>query len=257
MRKARPDTLTDIQYWAKRATPNLVQPAEPRWYRQVERFLPSGTDVSCLEVGAVPGRALLFFAVHHGYHCTGLDFAPGIDALRRSFEIHGVEGHFLEKDFFTWEPHERFDIVYSQGFVEHFTEPQGVVERHWRLVRPGGLLILTVPFMSPVQQALRKIVYRREAARELAGAHNRRTMSMGGFAPLVANLPGGQVLSVGPVGEMQIWLSVSSPRVRPAARPFLFLMKVLDRLTRPLRWSSRAFSPLLLAVVRKGGGESR
>ena len=38
-----------------------------------------------------------------------------------------------------------YDVVYSLGLIEHFVDRVSIVERHVRLARPGGLLILGVP----------------------------------------------------------------------------------------------------------------
>jgi hypothetical protein len=33
----------------------------------------------------------------------------------------------------------------SFGFVEHFQEPEKVIERHLKLIKPGGYLVLNIP----------------------------------------------------------------------------------------------------------------
>lgn len=38
-----------------------------------------------------------------------------------------------------------FDLVFSQGLLEHFADPRAMLEAHARLVRPGGWLVLNVP----------------------------------------------------------------------------------------------------------------
>jgi SAM-dependent methyltransferase len=39
----------------------------------------------------------------------------------------------------------KFDVVMSNGFVEHFGNPHDVVARHLSLLKPGGILIVAIP----------------------------------------------------------------------------------------------------------------
>ena len=42
-------------------------------------------------------------------------------------------------------PNSSFDIVFSQGLIEHFTDPDGVFMAQARLVKMGGQLVVNVP----------------------------------------------------------------------------------------------------------------
>jgi SAM-dependent methyltransferase len=48
-------------------------------------------------------------------------------------------------DFFATDESRKFDVVYSNGFIEHFTKWEDVLLKHARLVKPGGLLMVSVP----------------------------------------------------------------------------------------------------------------
>jgi SAM-dependent methyltransferase len=39
----------------------------------------------------------------------------------------------------------QFDVVYSLGLIEHFDDVPAVIERHVRLAKPGGLLVVGCP----------------------------------------------------------------------------------------------------------------
>lgn len=60
-------------------------------------------------------------------NCTGWDFEHG-DARR----LKGI-------------PDGRFDFVYSSHTLEHMPDPAAALREWWRVVRPGGHLILYVP----------------------------------------------------------------------------------------------------------------
>jgi len=72
----------------------------------------------------------------------------------------------IHTDFFSdefRESHkERFDVVISRGFIEHFTDVEPVIDRHLDLLAPGGYLLVSIPnlrgFNYPVARLLHKEV---------------------------------------------------------------------------------------------------
>ena len=102
---------------------------------------------SALEVGGGLGRYLAYVGRSSGYRCAVLDFSPeGCELARRNFEHLGMPLEVHQRDLFDpADDLERFDLVYSLGLIEHFTDLTGVVAAHARLVRPGGTLILGAP----------------------------------------------------------------------------------------------------------------
>jgi len=68
--------------------------------------------------------------------CGGDPILPGV----RPFDLdHG------NAQFITQHVHETFDFVYSSHCLEHMTDPKAALHEWWKLVRPGGHLIVIVP----------------------------------------------------------------------------------------------------------------
>ena len=59
------------------------------------------------------------------------------DIDRTELMVSRVEDAALES--------ERFDIVHSCHTIEHLAHPQDVLADHWRVLKPGGLLVLDAP----------------------------------------------------------------------------------------------------------------
>ena len=54
---------------------------------------------------------------------------------------------------------EKFDIVLSLGFIEHFNNFCGVIFDHATLCKTGGTVIIGAPnFASPIQRALHRVL---------------------------------------------------------------------------------------------------
>ena len=71
------------------------------------------------------------------------------------FEAAGAPKLTLfHEDFLQWSTSERFDLVYSFGFIEHFNDWPGMIRRHAELVAEGGYLFLTTPYFRKLQYAL-------------------------------------------------------------------------------------------------------
>ena len=90
---------------------------------------------------------ILGWAAAAGSRAFGVDISPGIvrDARRnfeeRSLTLHGVLSDVRALPF----PSGSFDAVYSMGTVEHFADTDGAVREIFRVVRPGGRVVIGVP----------------------------------------------------------------------------------------------------------------
>jgi SAM-dependent methyltransferase len=47
---------------------------------------------------------------------------------------------------------ERFDLVFCTQVIEHVPDPRALVEESFRVLRPGGFLVLTGPFWWPLHE---------------------------------------------------------------------------------------------------------
>jgi len=108
---------------------------------------------SCLEIGCFPGRYLALMG-DRGFELNGVDLTPRTDIEMATWlrDSGYVTGQLVREDFFTWNPGRQFDLVYSNGFVEHFEDWKKVLLRHAALVSPGGTLLVAVPNFAGTAQ---------------------------------------------------------------------------------------------------------
>jgi SAM-dependent methyltransferase len=112
-----------------------------------------------------------------------------------------------------------FDVVLCTEVLEHLPEPQKAIDEIFRVLRPGGTLLLTTRFLFPIHDAphdyfrftkygLRHLLRRFELV-EL----EEETDSVGAIAVLVQRL-GMQAYTRGPAAARGVWL-VAARIVRP------------------------------------------
>ena len=90
---------------------------------------------------------ILRWAAEAGSLAFGVDISPGIvRGARRNFEERSLTLHGVRSDVRTLPfQSESFDAVYSMGTVEHFADTDGAVREIFRVVRPGGRVVIGVP----------------------------------------------------------------------------------------------------------------
>jgi|SRR5687768_4145535 len=112
-----------------------------------------------------------------------------------------------------------FDVVLCTEVLEHLPEPQRAIDEIFRVLRPGGTLLLTTRFLFPIHDAphdyfrftkygLRYLLRRFEIL-EL----QEETDSLGALAVLLQRL-GMQARTIGPAAARGFWL-ISARIVRP------------------------------------------
>lgn len=99
-----------------------------------------------LEIGAGMGGDSVYLA-RAGAEVTALDFAP--EALReteKNAQKEGIKINTIQADAHKIPfPDATFDIVFHQGFLEHFSNPLELLLEQVRVLKKGGYLVVDVP----------------------------------------------------------------------------------------------------------------
>ncbi len=131
------------QYWSlENHQPQVI-------HKELLENLQKAVDIKgkkILEIGAGMGGDSLFLA-KKGAKVTVLDFSPkALEKIKTStkqkkVEIQTVLADAKEIPF----PKETFDIVFHQGFLEHFAEPEALLKEQCRVLKKNGFLVADVP----------------------------------------------------------------------------------------------------------------
>lgn len=211
-----------------------------------KKYLPHGAG-RILEIGCAGGRKLVLFHQKFGYDVYGIDFSrAGCDLAEELLRRKNVKGRVICGDVFDSSFQEKykgyFDVVFSEGVVEHFSDPNEIVGAHLELLKKGGFLIITMPNYSDGS------IYRKGArldGREkyLVRTHNVKLMKMANFRKFAEGL-----------GNIEIrYLSYVYPIEFPIRIRYLsyLISYVIGYLTFFLDLNSEVFSPHLMLIARK------
>lgn len=117
-----------------------------RWCR--DRLLEQGRSGVLLDVGCSYGH-LLELMGRSGWRGVGVEPSPS--AARHARVLVGAAGEILNSNFEDAElADESFDAVVCLYVLEHVSDPRGFLARVCRVLRPGGLAIVRVPYTEPL-----------------------------------------------------------------------------------------------------------
>ncbi len=99
-----------------------------------------------IEIGAYPGRYISYFGSKFGLKPSGIDFNSDVNKIAQSMKIMGVSDYeYIQKDLFEYVPEKKYDLVFSNGLVEHFSNFHDVLDKHLEYMHNGSSLLIIIP----------------------------------------------------------------------------------------------------------------
>ena len=221
--------------------------------------LPRRPGTKVVEIGSAPGRYLVQLHREYGYDPWGIEYSEQGAALnRRAFADNGIDpNQVIHGDFLSPHIMERyegfFDVVVSRGFIEHFSNAPDVIDRHIRLLKEGGSLVVGIPNLLGFNYLYTWLI-----DRELLRMHNLHIMEPAAYRQLFRRSDL-ECLFCGHYGTFDLGIArARRPGLRKvaarAAHAAQLPLNALLRITLGTRGAeTRTFSPLLLYIGRKRG----
>ncbi len=105
----------------------------------VRRFIQPGGSVC--EIGAASGEALHVLK-QEGYEVAGVELSQhAITEAKAHYGIDLIHGTIHDARF----PDALFDVVLMHHVFEHLTDPHAALAEVWRILKPGGVVVIEVP----------------------------------------------------------------------------------------------------------------
>ena len=132
----------------------------PYAYSTFKKYIPPQALV--LEIGFGSGRILSRLAKELDCRCVGVDLEEAaFDSLSFFCEHHGVKVDAMKGSGFVLPFKDNsFDVVYSEGVIEHFPigRSEEMVREQARVCRGGGLVMVSVPNKFALFHSLTKLL---------------------------------------------------------------------------------------------------
>ncbi len=118
-------------------------------------------SLKLLEVGCAKSTWLPYFSKEFGFEVSGLDYSPiGCEMATKITRANGVDAKIFCADLFC-PPSSmlgQFDVVVSFGVVEHFEDTALCLKSVSAFLKPGGLMITSIPNMVGLIGGLQKLI---------------------------------------------------------------------------------------------------
>jgi 2-polyprenyl-3-methyl-5-hydroxy-6-metoxy-1,4-benzoquinol methylase len=134
-------------------------------FRQIHKFYSSvfssikNKQQQLIEIGCGNSTWLSYFHKNFGFEVSGIDYSEyGCEQTKKILARDGVPGNIYLGDLFNAPENliGKFDVVCSFGVVEHFNDTRDVLEHIGKFLKPGGILITTIPNLTGITGTLQK-----------------------------------------------------------------------------------------------------
>lgn len=215
----------------------------------LKSVLPTDNEKKFLEVGCAPGVWMHYFHSVFGYEVEGIEYTGnGVRMTRNNLKKLGIPARIYHQDFLRNSlEKESYDVVFSGGFIEHFDNPDDVVQKHIELLKKGGFLILEIPNLKGVNHFFQKRI-----DPDIIKIHNLEIMDLRYFDDLGRKF-GIEKMEVRYIGKINFGLFAGSGlmlKMGYVIQAILNRMYLIFGRTLPLR-DTRWLSPYIIAIFRK------
>jgi|SaaInlStandDraft_1057018.scaffolds.fasta_scaffold02214_9 SAM-dependent methyltransferase len=223
----------------------------------ISKYLVADPNTRCLEIGCCPGRYLWYFHTKYQYQVFGIEYVEKAAArTQAALDQHSIPAKILCEDLFNYSVpvEDRFQVVCSVGFVEHYRDIQEPLQKHIDLLAPEGLLIIWVPNHRGICGWILRLIQP-----DFFAMHNR--MSWKDLKGALSEFDDIEILEGGYWGKFNLAPSNFLPWLR--SKVYYYPYRVVEKLHNlALRWGhyfpdTRVTSPYLGVVARRRKTEDK
>lgn len=103
---------------------------------------------SSIEIGGFPGHYSIYLKKKFGFEVSLLDYVIHegiIKKLQLQNRLKTDDIEIIEGNIFEFETKKRYDLVFSNGLIEHFDDTELIIKKHVELLSDSGTLFISLP----------------------------------------------------------------------------------------------------------------
>lgn len=237
--------LSDRENW-QQSWSNFI-PSKIKNKHYIDKYLSriALSNKKFIEIGGFPGTMSAYLFKKYNSKVFFIDFFINDKIVKSVEEINNIELNtikYLECDFFEFQTKEKFDLVYSHGFIEHFIDIKDVIQRHIDLLDDNGDLIILVPNFKGVNGWIQK-----KFDRPSYDIHNVKSMDMNYLRPILYDL-NLKNIKMEYLNKPMLWLSKQDNFVNSIVRK---IVKILSYFVKLFPFRSKYLSPFIVITAQK------
>jgi SAM-dependent methyltransferase len=246
--------LTNKKYWDEHFGERkaFFNYEKSNYSKYLHKHIDIDPNKSCIEIGAYPGENLGYIAKHFQYAPTAIDFIDNIFFIDENMKRNGINNcRIIQTDIFQLELTEKYDIVMSHGFIEHFDNYEDVIRIHIELLKKNGILLITVPYLGGFQGWIRETLYSKAHKDKIWKSHNQKIMNLEELRRIIVHEHEMTPLFGSFIRNMDIWFPANKETIRMER---LWIYKIFRRLAEVIKMtgiSNRFISPEILIIAKR------
>jgi SAM-dependent methyltransferase len=237
------DRKTDEFFWKKYWDGFRPYRISSVLFSEILDTLPAGRK-DFIEIGGYPGTFSIYLKKSKNYDVTILDSFIDREKIREMERLNGlVENsiNIIKADLAGFKTEKKYDVVMSNGFIEHFEDVKTVIGAHLDLLKVGGLLFVALPNFLGLNGLAQKLLDKKNYL-----AHNLSIMDPKNLSDVLSEF-GLQDMKISYYGKPCLWLEASAP-VGPTAR---FAVRLFSKALSYIGWKNKLLSPYIVATALK------
>ncbi len=225
------------------------------WDVTLPKYIEKNPLHKVIEIGSAPGNNLVKW--HHQFQHIpyGVEYTEsGLKLNQELFIANNLDPqNIIQADFFSEsflsQNKEKYDAVFSMGFIEHFDDPASVIKNHIELLKPGGTLFISIPNLKGLYHKVLKTVYP-----EILDIHNLNIMEFENFTAAFEKQSNLQKLYCGYLGTIDLNI-LQFKRYQFVGKLFRYFQMGLNFLCKIFLGNrgleTRTFSPYIVYIGKK------
>lgn len=242
--------LTDRQFWLEywENKKNLIVEVNSRilFADVFEALLQKYPIKNALEIGGFPGQFSVYLNKYLQVKSIVLDYVIHKGILSEIAKLNEIESlSFIEGDVFTLQVDQQFDLVFSNGLIEHFEKTEEILQAHIKFIASNGVLFVSLPNFRGINGW-----FQRNFDKENYSKHYIQSMDLDYLSVLCKNLNLKNV-EVQYYGTFMIWLENYETQ-NLLSKTFFLLVKYFFKIAlKIIPLKGRFFSPFIVLTAQK------